>query len=227
MRTFFALAVLLTFSRLEARPALSPDRLTRLENYQVLVFADPTESGLERGKAIGVIDAPPREVFRVVTDFSAWPSFLPRVASAQVVSQTADGTQVDVVINLPWPVGRTLIAANYTTERLPGEIYRVRFERISGGLKQYLGTMYIEPWTTGKTAITYELVAEPNVHAPVSLINHGVRRSTSSFVHALRQRINALLWDKETGVCVQEDSSLNARCPQYAARASRRLSVAR
>jgi hypothetical protein len=84
------------------------------------------------------------------------------------------------------------VTARYTHEKLPGQIYRVRFAMVRGTLKQYVGSLYIEPFGPGKTAVTYELVAEPDTIAPKSAINHGIKRSTGNFVHALRQRINEL-----------------------------------
>src|SRR5262249_12950932 len=70
--------------------------------------------------------------------------------------------------------------------------YRVRFARLSGQIKQYVGQVYIEPWSPGRTAVTYELVVEPDVLAPRSAINRSIRHSASGFVHALRQRIGDL-----------------------------------
>ena len=68
---------------------------------------------------------------------------------------------------------------------------------VRGEMREYLGAIYIEPWNPGpypsKTAITYELVADPDVlAASASQLNRSIRRSAGGFVHALRQRINDL-----------------------------------
>jgi hypothetical protein len=68
----------------------------------------------------------------------------------------------------------------------------VKFEMVRGTLRRYLGSLYIEPWSAGRAAVTYELVAQPEGFAPTSAVNRGVRRSAGKFVHALRQRINEL-----------------------------------
>jgi hypothetical protein len=52
--------------------------------------------------------------------------------------------------------------------------------------------MYIEPFNDHQAAVTYEIVAEPDIVAPKSQINKGVRRSAASVVHAIRQRVNEL-----------------------------------
>jgi ribosome-associated toxin RatA of RatAB toxin-antitoxin module len=175
-----------------ARPTLDQGRLDELGRYQVLTFADPFKNGIERGKAIAVIDATPEEVFRVATDYAKYRDFMPRVTNSSVKEANRDHALVELQAELRWPAGSSRVTARYTHERLPGEIYRVRFEMVDGSLKQYVGALYIEPFAPGKTAVTYELVAEPDTIAPKSAINRGIKRSTGNFVNALRQRINDL-----------------------------------
>jgi len=197
----FAATLALHAAPAQARPSLDATRLAQLGQYEVLVFGDPHERGIERGKAIGVIDATPEEVFRVVSDYSKWKDYLPRVRGSRVVSASGRITLVELVAELPWPAGRREVIARYSAERLPGEIYRIRFEMVHGvgkdEMREYVGSIYIEPWTAGpsptKTAITYEIVADPDVlAASMAQLNRSIRRSASGFVHALRQRINDL-----------------------------------
>jgi ribosome-associated toxin RatA of RatAB toxin-antitoxin module len=176
----------------EARPTLDAARLGELSQYQVLVFTDPFAGGLSRGKAIGVVDATPEEVFRVATDYSKYRDFMPRITESTIKEWRQNEALVELQAALRWPAGMQTVEAKYTIEKMPGDIYRVRFNMVHGTLKQYLGSLYIEPFGAGKTAITYELVAEPDTIAPKSAINHGITRSAGNFVHALRQRINDL-----------------------------------
>ena len=175
-----------------ARPTLDSARLGEIARYEVLTFNDPFKNGIERGKAIGVIDATPEEVFRVATDYAKYRDFMPRVTDSKVREAARDHVLVELHAELRWPAGASTVTARYTHEKLPGEIYRVKFEMVDGSLKQYWGTLYIEPFSPGKTAITYELVAEPDMVAPKSAVNRGIKRSTGNFVNALRQRINDL-----------------------------------
>lgn len=177
-----------------ARPTLDAERLAELEQYSVLTFADAYRDGVDKGKAIGVIDATPEEVFRTVTDFSRYKEYMPRVTGVTQIARTSDNAQVLITAELPFPAGRTWIEANYRFERIRGGIYRIRFDMQRGNMRQYLGSLYIEPWngSATRTAVTYELVAEPAVSAPKSFVNKGVKRSVGKFVHALRQQVNDL-----------------------------------
>jgi hypothetical protein len=195
IRVWLAAAPLILFGTSAlARPSLDGDHLSQLGRYDVLVFSDAAQDGLERGKAIGVFDATPEEVFRVATDYDKWKDYLPKVRGSQVTGSDGSVSTVDMTADLPWPAGSTRIEARYAHEKLAGDIYRIRFDLVRGSMKHYLGSIYIEPWTTdhAKAAVTYELTAEPDILAPKSAINKLVRRSASGFVHALRQRINDL-----------------------------------
>jgi ribosome-associated toxin RatA of RatAB toxin-antitoxin module len=176
----------------EARPTLDAARLDELAQYQVLTFTDPFVAGINRGKAIGVVDATPEEVFRVATDYEKYRDFMPRVTSSSIKELGHNQALVEITAALRWPAGTATVEARYVNQTLPGEIYRVTFDMVGGNLKRYLGSLYIEPFAPGKTAVTYELVAEPDTIAPKSAINHGIVRSVGNFVHALRQRVNDL-----------------------------------
>jgi ribosome-associated toxin RatA of RatAB toxin-antitoxin module len=188
--------VLLGGALASAQPNLDSGRLAQLGRYEVLDFGDPTPSRIERGKAIGVFDATPEEVFRVVTDFGRWRQFLPRVRGSRVLSSLEGVSEVELDAELPWPAGQRRVVARYRSTRAAGEIYRVDFELVRGQMKTYLGRIYIEPWGSEarptKCAVTYELVADPDVLAPRSVLNRFIRRSASGFVHALRQQVNEL-----------------------------------
>ena len=65
----------------------------RLAHYEVLTFTDPGGNGINRGKAIGVFDATPDEVFRVARDYERYAEYAPRVRSAKVVERQGDGAR--------------------------------------------------------------------------------------------------------------------------------------
>jgi ribosome-associated toxin RatA of RatAB toxin-antitoxin module len=192
MVRLLSLTLLLASTTALARPNLPAAEWDRLAKHEVVGYSDPWQNGVEKAKAIGVIDFAPEEVFRIVTDYDRWKDYLPRVRDSRVLSQSGPTAMVDLLAELPWPAGAARVAARYLHERLPGDIYRIRFEMVSGTMKQYSGSLYIEPFVPGKSTVTYELVAEPDVIAPDSTINKSVLKSARGFVHALRWHINQL-----------------------------------
>lgn len=192
LRVLISLAAVSLASTAAARPRLAPSQERRLAAYDVLVFSDAYQGGVEKGKAISIMDATPEEVFRVATDYARWKEYLPRVRESVVLERSPTGALVELMAELPWPAGRSRVQVRHVHEKLDGERYRIRFSLVRGDMKQYLGSLFIEPWARDKATLTYELVAEPDVFAPNAIINRSIRRSVSGFVHALRQRLNDL-----------------------------------
>lgn len=180
-----------------ALPAVGPDGLDRLAHYKVLTYTDPGGNGINKGKAIGVFDATPDEVFRVATDYQHYPQFAPRVVASKVIDRQGDQRAfVWLSSDLPWPVSKAWVYAQFEHERLGGEVYRVRFWQLKGSMKRYAGSIFIEPWAKwkggGTSVVTYELLAEPDTSAPKRFVNARVEEVVSKYIHFLRQHINDL-----------------------------------
>jgi hypothetical protein len=176
-----------------ARPSLDEERLGRLDRYDVLTFVDPAGSGINKSKAIGVFDATPDEIYRTATDYEHLAEFAPRLSTSRVVDRRGDAQAfVMLTAQLPWPVSSAWVYAEFDHEKLGGGVYRIRFWQIRGSMRRYSGSMLIEPWSGRKSAVTYELLVEPDSRAPRGLINSKLKDAAGRYVHALRQRINDL-----------------------------------
>ncbi len=178
-----------------ARPSLPAAAQASLERYDVLGYSDPHKDGIERGKAIGLFDATPNEVYRIASDYARWSEFMPKVKRSEVVSWSGSDCLVSTTAELKL-LGESWVEARYHHEALAGETYRIDFQMVRGSMRQYFGRILIEPYVLPsgqlKTTVTYELVAEPNVYAPRGMLNRAIKRTASNSVHALRQRINDL-----------------------------------
>ena len=187
-------AVLLLFGgSAAARPNLDTGGLLRLGRYDVLSFTDPGGGGIDKTKAIGVFDATPDEVYRTATDYAKLSEFAPRVVGSRIVERRGEA-QAFVMLssNLPWPVSNAWVFAEFRTEKLGGDAYRIRFWQVKGSMRRYSGSILIEPWAPSKSAVTYELLVEPNTIAPRRLVNSKLKDAAATYVHALRQRVNDL-----------------------------------
>lgn len=194
-RVFLVAGLLLgANARANARPQLPATENDRLVRYDVLSYGDPHKGGIDRAKAIGLFDATPDEVFRTATDYNHWAEFMPKIKRSEIIAWSGNDFTVSTTAELKF-LGESWLEATYHHEHLPGEVYRVRFEMVRGQMRQYLGSILIEPYVIHgqtKAALTFELVAEPNLYAPKGLLNRAIKRMASNSVHALRQRVNDL-----------------------------------
>lgn len=168
--------------------------MAELERYDVLGYSDPHNNGVERGKAIGLFDATPDEVYRVATDYSRWGEFMPKIKRSEIVAFSGADCNVALTAELKF-LGENWVEAKYHHQQ-HGDTYRVDFAMERGQLKQYLGSILVEPYRKAdgslKSTVTFEVVAEPNGFAPRSILNRAIKRIAVNSVHALRQRVNDL-----------------------------------
>src|SRR5262249_61203370 len=130
--------------------------------------ADAGSGGIDKSKAIGGFDATPDEVFRTATDYERLVEFAPRIVSSKVIDKRGDHSFVMLASDLPWPVSKAWVYAEFSHEKLGGEVYRIRFWQVRGSMRRYQGEILIEPWSASRqrTAVTYELLPEPHTIAP-------------------------------------------------------------
>lgn len=179
-----------------ARPQLDDQRLRRLSDYDVLLFSDPAGPGLVRHKAIGVFDAAPEEIFRIASNFSSYREYIPHIAS-RVLAQEGGETLVHLKAALPWPLRDLWVDARYQYDMPDDNAYRMRFGMVKGNLRRYEGSLLIEPFGDGRTTVTYELLADPQLSLPRSWVQRSVGHGVSNFVHCLRGRVNHLMQQRE------------------------------
>jgi ribosome-associated toxin RatA of RatAB toxin-antitoxin module len=165
----------------------------RLDRWEVLAWTQPGEAGIQGSKAIGVFAATPDEVFRIATDYEHLADFAPRVVSSRIVDRRGEAqATVELHADLPWPLSSAWVSAQFEHEDRGGGVYRIKFFKVAGSLRRYAGAMLIEPWSSGRTAVTYELLVEPESRAPKSMLNGRLHDAASRYVHALRQRVDEL-----------------------------------
>lgn len=124
-------------------PAMADD-LSRLLEVGPLVRVETDEEGrFRQGLAVADIDAPPEAVWQVLTDFTAYPTFMPRIERIDV---RRTGTDYLVAFELDTPLVSTRFTNRYTLD-LDRRIVRVR--QVEGDLKGSRFEWRIEPRAKG------------------------------------------------------------------------------
>lgn len=189
------IAALLAMSRMAmALPALPAQRVEQLGRYDVLLLSEPAGAGLMRHQAIGVFDASPEQVLGVATNVDQYRSYIPGIAASKTLWQGPTEREVVLEADLPWPLRNLWVQARLEVERedIGPHTYRVRFDLVRGNMLRYEGSILIEPFGEGRTAVTYEILALPDLRLPRSWLQHAAGRGARTFVHALRSRVNHL-----------------------------------
>jgi hypothetical protein len=190
------IAALLATSRMAfALPALPAQRVEQLGRYDVLLLSEPAGEGLLRHQAIGVFDATPEQVLGVAANVDLYRSYVPGIAASKTLWQGPTEKEVVLEADLPWPLRNLWVQVRVDVDRaeLGPRTHRVRFSLVRGNMLRYEGSILIEPFGEGRTAVTYEILALPDLRLPRSWLQHAAGRGARTFVHALRSRVNHLM----------------------------------
>ncbi len=108
-----------------------------------------------------VVDAPPKVVVDLFTDYAAAPEYIPGMLAAKVIATNPDGTK-DVQYRVKVPV---LQSISYTVRNAyvrKGNAYEVKWTLLRSPLaKSSDGSLRIEPYGKGKTLMCYTNLCVP------------------------------------------------------------------
>lgn len=161
------------------------------------------ESGIEEVKAVGLIDAKPGVIKRVIEDTDAYPQFMPYVFASRVIEK--QGNTLVVYQRLSPPLTGALdytMRMRFELERNDKGIicHRIRWEPANemgppekkgiARSKVNEGYWLLEPTATdGQTRATYWLYSDCGGVVPSSLVNYANRTTIPKLFDGVRKRV--------------------------------------
>ena len=202
LRFLFCLALLLTTNRLPAWAADDADGWTlAIHSDSLTVYTRPHDgSSIRECKAIGLIDAEPIVVKRVIDDTADYPKFMPYVVESKTLSRTADGRVGYQRISPPIIGDRDYtVRVKFETKTGPGgTCYCNRWEaanelgpaEIKGvtRVKITQGSWLLEPSPGGKTKATYTIYSDSGGGIPTFLLNSANKTAIPKLFDAIRKQ---------------------------------------
>lgn len=131
------------------------DRL-RLEAGETVVRELPPSDGAGLGVLVmGLITAPPDQVWVVMSDCEAQDEFLPRILHAAVRDRDGDDHTCELVVDLPFPMEDVRTATRHHLRRLPDGGYQRHWELLPGdwGYLRDSGSWTVHPYTGGRRSL--------------------------------------------------------------------------
>jgi hypothetical protein len=180
---FFCLIAMFVLSELRADflgevPQNSRDELA--QGQVVVTSTDVQGVPWPRLKLYQVVDAPPKIVADLFSDYSAAPSYIPGMLDAKVVANNPDGTK-DVQYKVKVPV---LQSISYTVRNAyvqKGNSYEVKWTLLRSPLaKSSHGSLRIEPYGNGKTLMCYTNLCVPVTSLVAGLKNQALNEAKST-----------------------------------------------
>ena len=154
-----------------------------LQDGKVLVRLEDRKDGQRaEGRAAGVIDCPPRQVWAVLNDYEHLEDFMPGVARSRVESVEGDTVvyfeedHVPILKN-PWFVLR----CEHDNENLTKTMTRV-----DGSYRELRARWTLVPFGDGETLAEYTVVSDPGFYVPRWVRKQILNRTVKGFFRGLR-----------------------------------------
>lgn len=138
-------------------------------------------SGVQPCRGTAIIKAPAKHVFQVLANVTAYPKFMPRVAS---VRQAGSG-RYRLKAKFPWPFNDIWVLVQ-TDQSRRGSIFKARWKQIDGSFKHYQGMAWVQPWGANKSVITYQMLVDFDAPIPAALMRAGLQRATWRTLQSIR-----------------------------------------
>ena len=170
-------------------PGLEAGQFQRLERGEILVRVRP---GPEPDKgwveALVLIDAGAGRLWKIMTDCSRAPDFVPGLRACTVI-EAGPGWEVirhRVKWTWFWPEISYTFKADYEKNR------RIEFVKTAGDLKEMQGAWRLEPVNgDGKTLVRYGVYLDPGFFVPQWLVHHALKKDLPAVLAALRKEAAA------------------------------------
>jgi uncharacterized protein YndB with AHSA1/START domain len=163
----------------------------RLEAGEVMVLtsSSATDPSHPRGfiRAAVRIRASPEAIWKIMTDCEQAATYVPGLRRCRLIDSAPDGSWQDIEheVRYAWflPTVRYVFHAEYERP------HRIAFHRISGDLKEEVGTWQLTQTPDGSaTIVEYEVYIDPGFWIPQPLVNRSLRRDLPTALTGLRER---------------------------------------
>lgn len=196
------LALLVAFGFTSAKAGDSGDGWTVANNTDDLTVYTRAHDGssIRECKAIGLINAEPIVVKRVIDDTAEYPKFMPYVVETKTISQTNDGRVGYQRISPPMVGDRdyTVRVKCESKACSGGMMYCNRWEvandlgpaEVKGvtRVKVTQGSWLLEPAGNGKTKATYTIYSDSGGSIPTFLLNSANKTAIPKLFDAVRKQ---------------------------------------
>lgn len=175
--SFFAIASLQA-AMLDEVPS---DQLDELKAGQIVVTSQNVQGApWPRLQLYKIVDAPPKVINNLFTDYASAPDYTPNMIAAKVIADNPDGTK-DVQYTVKVPI---LQKASYTVQNTyiqKGNNYTVQWKLLKSPLAKVSdGSLRVVPYPGGKSLMCYTNLCIPITNLVAGLKNQALNEAKST-----------------------------------------------
>lgn len=142
------------------------------------------------GRSTGVVDASIDDVMKVVSNYGAYHEFMPHFEASKVLSQRGERALVYMEALIAKNTLKVWAQLKITPEH-HDNIRVVSARMTKGNLSHMEARWEVSPLPDGRTLVTFDLLVDPKLPLPSSLVSSENEKASKRTIRALRDRLAA------------------------------------
>ena len=151
--------------------------------------ADHPDTGVDWGRAVGIVNAPIEQVLEIVSDYGNYDQFMPHFKKSKVLSQR--GRRALIYVEAEVAKGTLTVWAQMKMRpiTLDGGRMVIEGRMTKGNLSRMEARWELTPLSGNRTLVTFKLLVDPKVPLPDSLITWENVKASRRGIKALRKQL--------------------------------------
>jgi len=172
-------------------PEFDPQTRARLERGEVLIETEDVGAAMPRVKVTAIIECKPERVWQIVSNVADYPRTMEGVKKAQQLSHEGDIVRARITVKMPFPLKDLTATTEARHTVVEGERYERAWKLVEGDYKENSGRWLFETFEgdPGRTLVTYELLAIPNIRIPAALQGLAQKKVLPKLINNLRRQV--------------------------------------
>lgn len=139
------------------------------------------------GRAEGVVEAPLEAVRKIVEDYGGYEKFMPHFRASRVLSRRGSSALVYMQASIAKDT-MTLWAQLKVTPKAPvGKTEVIEAKMVQGNMDAMFARWELTPVDSNRTLVAFQLLMDPKVPLPASLVQSENEKATQKTIRALRR----------------------------------------
>jgi len=146
-----------------------------------------TGRSVKAGRAEGVVDAPMSAVQAVVEDYAGYETFMPKIRASRVLSQRGDTALVYLQASIARNTITLWAQLKISARNSDPKTRVIDAKMLQGNMDAMTARWELTPVDEGHTLVAFQMLMDPKVPVPASLVSDENENASKKTIRALRR----------------------------------------
>ena len=172
----------------QSSPTQLSSQLAKLEDGSIQTqMVDHPQQRVKWGRALGIVDAPLKDVIGLVQDYGGYYAFMPHFKLSKVLSQRGQSALVYMQASIANNTMNLWAQMKVGPKPSEGETRVIEGKMVEGNMDAMLARWEITPIDAHRTLVAFQILMDPKLPLPAGFISSENEIASRKTIRALRQ----------------------------------------